>query len=201
MITSIHGTLASVSPLKAVVELNGFGYEVNIPITTAERLPPAGAQTKLHTVVIYREDSQMLYGFTTTAERDFFRLLIENVTGVGPKVGRRDPGGRRRHPRQMSGHRAENRRTFGGGTEGAGRKRGRRGGGAESDRRCFRRRRRLASRRSGRARCPRLQSRRGRPSRAPRQPVVGKGCDDRSPDKESPQLRAGQRRWPAHPRP
>jgi len=86
MINSIHGTLAAVSPLKAIVELNGFGYEVNIPITTAERLPAPGAQVKLHTIVVYREDSQVLYGFTSAAERDFFRLLIENVTGVGPKV-------------------------------------------------------------------------------------------------------------------
>ena len=39
MITSIHGTLAAASPLLAVVEINGLGYEVNIPVTTAERLP------------------------------------------------------------------------------------------------------------------------------------------------------------------
>ncbi len=86
MITSIQGTLASVSPLRAVVELNGFGYEVNIPVTTAEKLPAVGAAVKLQTLVIYREDSQTLYGFATPAERDFFRLMIENVTGVGPKV-------------------------------------------------------------------------------------------------------------------
>ena len=41
---------------------------------------------KLHTLVIYREDSQTLYGFATPAERDFFRLMIEHVTGVGPKM-------------------------------------------------------------------------------------------------------------------
>jgi len=86
MITSIQGTLTSASPLRAVVELNGFGYEVNIPVTTAEKLPQPGASVKLHTLVIYREDSQTLYGFATPAERDFFRLMIENVTGVGPKV-------------------------------------------------------------------------------------------------------------------
>ncbi|MDB6126261.1 MAG: Holliday junction helicase RuvA [Verrucomicrobia bacterium] len=86
MITSIQGTLASASPLHAVIELNGFSYEVNIPVTTAEKLPPTGALVKLHTLVIYREDSQTLYGFATTADRDFFRLMIEHVTGVGPKV-------------------------------------------------------------------------------------------------------------------
>lgn len=86
MITSIQGTLESATPLRAVVELNGFGYEVNVPVTTAERLPAPGARVKLHTLVIYREDAQTLYGFATPAERDFFRLMIENVTGIGPKL-------------------------------------------------------------------------------------------------------------------
>jgi Holliday junction DNA helicase RuvA len=86
MITSIQGTLTAATPLHAIVELNGFGYEVNVPVTTAERLPQLGATVKLHTHVIYREDAQTLYGFATPAERDFFRLMIENVTGVGPKM-------------------------------------------------------------------------------------------------------------------
>ena len=86
MITSIQGTLTSATPLRAIVELNGFGYEVNVPVTTAEKLPSPGASVKLHTLVIYREDAQTLYGFATTQERDFFRLMIENVTGVGPKM-------------------------------------------------------------------------------------------------------------------
>lgn len=85
MITSIQGTLTSATPLHAIVELNGFGYEVNIPVTTAERLPQAGATVKLHTHVIYREDAQTLYGFATPSDRDFFRLMIEHVTGIGPK--------------------------------------------------------------------------------------------------------------------
>src|SRR5690606_5003294 len=86
MITSIQGLLTAASPLRATIELNGFGYEVNLPVTTTEKLPAAGNVVKLHTLVIYREDSQTLYGFATPAERDFFRLMIENVTGVGPKV-------------------------------------------------------------------------------------------------------------------
>jgi Holliday junction DNA helicase RuvA len=86
MITSIQGTLVSSTALQAIVELNGLGYEVNVPVTTAERLPLPGALVKLHTLVIYREDSQTLYGFATTADRDFFRLMIETVTGVGPKL-------------------------------------------------------------------------------------------------------------------
>jgi Holliday junction DNA helicase RuvA len=86
MITSIQGLLTECTPLRAVVELNGFGYEVNIPVTTAEKLPAPGVQVKLHTLVIYREDAQTLYGFASPAERDFFRLMIETVSGVGPKL-------------------------------------------------------------------------------------------------------------------
>lgn len=85
MIAFIQGTLAEATPLHAVVAVGGFGYEVNIPVTTAEKLPAPGAQVKLHTHVIYREDAQTLYGFATAAERDFFRLMIEHVTGIGPK--------------------------------------------------------------------------------------------------------------------
>jgi len=86
MITSIQGVLAESGLVRAVVEVEGFGYEVNVPVTTAERLPPAGSPVKLHTLVIYREDSQTLYGFATAEDRDFFRLMIENVTGIGPKM-------------------------------------------------------------------------------------------------------------------
>jgi Holliday junction DNA helicase RuvA len=86
MITSIQGILTAATPLHAIIELNGLGYEVNIPITTAEKLPTVGAKAKLHTLVVYREDSQTMYGFAATEERDFFRLMIDHVNGVGPKV-------------------------------------------------------------------------------------------------------------------
>jgi Holliday junction DNA helicase RuvA len=86
MITRITGLLVSATPLAAVVETGGFAYEVHIPVTTAERLPQAGQQVRLHTFVVYREDAQTLYGFATEDERDFFRLLIEKVSGVGPKI-------------------------------------------------------------------------------------------------------------------
>lgn len=86
MITSIQGILTAATPLHAIIELNGLGYEVNIPITTAEKLPGVGEKAKLHTLVVYREDSQTMYGFAATEERDFFRLMIDHVNGVGPKV-------------------------------------------------------------------------------------------------------------------
>jgi Holliday junction DNA helicase RuvA len=86
MITSISGILVFTTPLTAVIETGGFGYEVHIPLTTAERLPRPGQQVKLHTLAVYREDAQTLYGFATQEERDFFRLLVEKVTGIGPKL-------------------------------------------------------------------------------------------------------------------
>lgn len=86
MITRITGTLVSATPLQAVIETGGLAYEVNIPVTTAERLPPPGQQARLHTLVVYREDSQTMYGFASEEERDFFRLLVEKVSGIGPKT-------------------------------------------------------------------------------------------------------------------
>lgn len=86
MITRITGTLVSATPLQAVIETGGLAYEVNIPVTTAERLPQPGQQARLHTLVVYREDSQTMYGFASEEERDFFRLLVEKVSGIGPKT-------------------------------------------------------------------------------------------------------------------
>jgi Holliday junction DNA helicase RuvA len=86
VIVSLQGLLVSATPLSAVVEANGIGYEVHIPVTTAERLPPPGRSIKLHTVAVYREDSQALYGFATIEDRDFFRMLVDHVSGVGPKL-------------------------------------------------------------------------------------------------------------------
>ena len=86
MITYIKGLLVEATPLRAVIEVNGLGYEVVIPATTAEKLPNPGTVVKLHTLVVYREDSQTIYGFAAEADRAFFQLMIDNVTGVGPKM-------------------------------------------------------------------------------------------------------------------
>lgn len=86
MLTYIQGKLTAATPLQAVVDINGLGYEVHVPVTTAERLPPMGQTVKLFTHAVYREDSQSLFGFASKEERDFFRLLVERVSGVGPRV-------------------------------------------------------------------------------------------------------------------
>lgn len=86
MITAIEGRLYEATPLCAAIEAGGLTYEVHIPVTTAEKLPPIGERVRLHTLAVYREDQQTLYGFHTREERDFFRLLTEKVSGIGPKT-------------------------------------------------------------------------------------------------------------------
>ncbi len=86
MIVLIEGKLLKATPLKAIVSAGGLGYAVNIPVTTAEKLPKNGENVSLHTHAVYREDSQALYGFWEESERDFFGLIIDKVSGVGPKV-------------------------------------------------------------------------------------------------------------------
>ena len=70
-----------------VIDCNGLGYEVHIPVTTAEKVPGIGKACSLFVHSVYREDSATLYGFATREDRDFFRLLVEKVSGIGPKIG------------------------------------------------------------------------------------------------------------------
>ncbi len=86
MIVGIRGKLVKATPLSAIIDVNGIFYEVNIPVTTAERLSGINSEVFLHTHAIYREDSQTLYGFATISERDFFKMLVEKVSGIGPKI-------------------------------------------------------------------------------------------------------------------
>lgn len=89
MLATISGTLTEVDPLLAVVEVQGFGYEVHIPLTTMEQLPSPGQTVRLYTLAVYREDSQTLFGFQSREDRDFFRLLVQRVSGIGPKIALR----------------------------------------------------------------------------------------------------------------
>lgn len=86
MIVHLEGRLLEATPLSAVIDVQGLGYQVHIPVTTAERLPSIGETVRLHTHAVYREDSQALYGFASREDRDFFRLLTEKVSGIGPKI-------------------------------------------------------------------------------------------------------------------
>ena len=87
MISQIKGTVLESTPLLVVLEVAGIGYEVHIPITTAEKVPTIGAECSLFVHSVYRDDSATLYGFATREDRDFYRLLIEKVSGIGPKIG------------------------------------------------------------------------------------------------------------------
>jgi len=86
MITFLHGKLVEALPTQVTVEVNGVGYEVLIPLSSFDKLPQPGHDVKLLTQLIVREDAHTLYGFTSAAERELFRLLINNVSGIGPKT-------------------------------------------------------------------------------------------------------------------
>lgn len=86
MITFLSGKLVEALPTQVVVDVHGVGYEVLIPLSSFDKLPAAGQDVKLLTQLIVREDAHMLYGFATAAERELFRLLINSVSGIGPKT-------------------------------------------------------------------------------------------------------------------
>jgi Holliday junction DNA helicase RuvA len=86
MITFLQGKLVEALPTQAVVDVNGVGYEVLIPLSSYSKLPPLGQTVKLLTHLAIREDAHVLYGFTSDSERDLFRLLVNTVSGIGPKI-------------------------------------------------------------------------------------------------------------------
>jgi Holliday junction DNA helicase RuvA len=86
VITSLHGKLVEVLPTQITVDVNGVGYEMLIPLSSYDKLPQPGAEVKILTHLAVREDAHVLYGFMTPSERELFRLLINTVSGIGPKI-------------------------------------------------------------------------------------------------------------------
>jgi len=86
MITFLEGSLIEKYPTRAIINVNGVGYETLIPLSSYQKLPSEGEQVKLLTYFHVREDAQQLFGFMDSDERELFRLLI-SVSGVGPKIG------------------------------------------------------------------------------------------------------------------
>src|SRR5947209_11224372 len=86
MITFLDGKLVSALPTQATVDVNGVGYEVFIPLSSYDKLPAVGQPIRSLTHLAVREDAHILYGFMTVPERDLFRLLVNNVSGIGPKL-------------------------------------------------------------------------------------------------------------------
>ena len=83
MINHIQGRLVEKNPTDVVIDCNGVGYFINISLHTFSQIP-ADENVKLFTHLQVREDAHILYGFSNTAEREIFRLLI-SVSGVGAK--------------------------------------------------------------------------------------------------------------------
>jgi Holliday junction DNA helicase RuvA len=86
VITYLEGTLREVLPTQVVIEVQGVGYEVLIPLSSYDRLPQPGQPVRLLTHLQVREDAHILFGFASSEERDLFRLLVTRVSGVGPKL-------------------------------------------------------------------------------------------------------------------
>src|SRR5262245_44313220 len=86
MITFLHGKLVETLPTQVTLDVHGVGYEVLIPLSSYDKLPQPGQDVNLLTHLVVREDAHVLYGFMTTAEREMFRLLINTVSGIGPKI-------------------------------------------------------------------------------------------------------------------
>ena len=85
MISRLTGVLSEKAPPFVLVDVNGVGYEVQVPMSTFYNLPELGAKVTLLTQFIVREDAQLLYGFLTPTERASFRELIK-ISGVGPRI-------------------------------------------------------------------------------------------------------------------
>jgi Holliday junction DNA helicase RuvA len=85
MIGRIQGILVSIHPPRLLVDCQGIGYEVDVPMSTLYQLPQAGQRITLLTHFQVREDAQQLFGFATETEREAFRQLIK-ISGVGSRT-------------------------------------------------------------------------------------------------------------------
>jgi Holliday junction DNA helicase RuvA len=85
MIGKLTGTLAEKNPPQVLVDCQGVGYEVDVPMSTFYNLPGVGDKVSLLTHFVVREDAQILFGFGSAGERETFRQLIK-ISGVGPRT-------------------------------------------------------------------------------------------------------------------
>ena len=86
MITYLRGQVVESLPNQLTIEVNGVGYQVLIPLSTYDAISSKTGTIKILTHLHVREDAHTLFGFAATPERDLFRLLIQRVSGVGPKI-------------------------------------------------------------------------------------------------------------------
>jgi Holliday junction DNA helicase RuvA len=85
LIGRLQGLLAEKNPPQVLVDCNGVGYEVDVPMSTFYNLPGLGDKVTLLTHFVVREDAQILFGFGSSSEREAFRMLIK-ISGVGPRT-------------------------------------------------------------------------------------------------------------------
>ena len=85
MIGRLTGLIAEKAPPQLLLDVNGVGYEVDVPMSTFYNLPALGERVTLLTHFVVREDAQLLFGFLTAAERATFRLLVK-ISGIGPRT-------------------------------------------------------------------------------------------------------------------
>lgn len=85
MIGRLSGILFDKNPAQLVVDCNGVGYEVSVPMSTFYNLPSTGEKVALLTHMVVREDAQLLFGFGTSQERELFRELIK-ISGIGART-------------------------------------------------------------------------------------------------------------------
>ena len=85
MIGSLIGLIKEKTPSSVLLEVNGIGYEIAVPLSTSFQLPNVGESAYLLTHLVVREDQHSLYGFATDEERKLFRALIK-ISGVGAKL-------------------------------------------------------------------------------------------------------------------
>lgn len=86
MIGRLRGNILEKQPPEILIEVNGIGYEVQMPMSCFYELPNIGEEAIVYTHFVVREDAQLLYGFNTVKERALFREVIK-ANGVGPKLG------------------------------------------------------------------------------------------------------------------
>lgn len=85
MIGRVSGRLLAKQPPQITVDVQGIGYEIDVPMSTLYQLPATGADVILYTQLVVREDAHLLYGFATEAERALFRQLIR-ISGIGART-------------------------------------------------------------------------------------------------------------------
>lgn len=86
MIARISGILIESSLTDIIVEVNGISYRLNVPLSTIDKLPALGEKITLNTHLHVREDAMLLYGFMSNDELTLFKLLLNYVQGIGPKL-------------------------------------------------------------------------------------------------------------------